>query len=284
MLSVAAYGFLWSGINSPALRLGEAEDWPLLSVQRISASEGGASTVDSDRASIQTMAARLRLDRRSARVEIACSVPLPAPDLVHPTLWPAASVFARWYGHETLHAGAFTVDGETAWAVVGERGAGKSSLLAALALRGVDVLSDDLVVIDGTRCFSGPRCIDLRPEATAALGLAGHAQVVRSTERRRLSLEPCRGTYRLGGLVSLAWGDAVHAARLTPAESFRLLVDHRRVPMLGADFPHLLELAGLPTLRFTRRREWRSLETSIAELIRTVASAAAASHVEVGAA
>jgi hypothetical protein len=271
----AAYGFRWSGLSSPALRLSGADDWPLLSVRHTRGSENGASPVDVDRASIQTLAARLRLDRASATVEIVSSHEVPVADLVHPTLWPAASVFARWRGRETLHAGAFTLDGEIAWAVLGERGAGKSSLLSALALRGIDVLCDDLLVIDGDRCFAGPRCIDLRPGAAAALGVAREAPVVRSTERRRLALEPCTSTYRLGGLVSLAWADSIDVSRLTPAESFGLLFNHRRVSALGADFPHLLELAGLPTLRFTRPRDWRALGAAIAELTDAAASAGA---------
>ena len=53
-------------------------------------------------------------------------------ELVHPYLGAAASVFSRWGGREVFHAGAF-VFGGLAWAVVGGREAGKSSLLAALA-------------------------------------------------------------------------------------------------------------------------------------------------------
>ena len=203
-------------------------------------------------------------------MEIVSDRGVPASDVVHPTLWPAASIFARWHGRETLHAGAFSLDGETAWAVLGARGAGKSSLLSALALRGVEVLADDLLVVEGDRCFAGPRCIDLRPEAAAALGVARSASVVRSTERRRLALEPCSGTYQVGGFVSLGWGDSISVSPLAPAESFGLLVDHRRVAALGAEFPYLLELAGMPALRFTRPREWPRLGAAIAELTAAV--------------
>jgi hypothetical protein len=203
-------------------------------------------------------------------VEIVSHRSVPAPDVIHPTLWPAASVFARWQGRETLHAGAFTLDGDTAWAVLGGRGAGKSSLLAALALHGVEVLSDDLLVIEGNRCFAGPRCIDLRPEVAAALGVVHRASVVRSTERRRLALEPCSGAFRLGGFVSLAWGDAIGVSPLTPAESFGLLVDHRRVAVLGADFPYLLGLAGMPAVRLTRPPRWSRLDAAIAQLTEAV--------------
>lgn len=262
----AAYGFRWSGLSSPALRLDGVDDWPLVSVREAHQSNDDVTIVDAARASIPTPAARLRLDRASLSMEIVSSGGLPTADVVHPTLWPAASVFARWLGRETLHAGAFSLDGETAWGVLGERGAGKSSLLSALALRGIEVLSDDLVVLEGNRCFSGPRCVDLRPDAAAALGVARHATVVRSTERRRLALEPCSGTYRFAGFLTLAWGDSVGVSPLAPAESFGLLLDHRRVGALGADFRYLLELAGLPAFKFTRPREWPRLDAAIAEL------------------
>lgn len=262
----AAYGFRWSGLSTPALRLDRAEDWPLVSVRETHVWGDDITALDADRALIDTPAARLRLDRASWTVEIVSDRPVPASDVVHPTLWPAASVFARWQGRETLHAGAFSLDGETAWGVLGERGAGKSSLLAALALRGVEVLADDLLVVEKNHCFAGPRCIDLRPEGAAALGVADQASVVRSTQRRRLALEPCSGTYRLGGFVSLEWGDSISVSPLTPADSFGLLVDHRRVAVLGADFPYLLELAGMPTLSFTRPRDWSKLDPAIEEL------------------
>lgn len=275
----AAYGFRWSGLSSPALHLDGAEDWPLVTVRETDVSGDDVIAVDADWASIQTPAAQLRMCRASSTVDIVSRRPIPASDVVHPTLWPAASIFARWYGRETLHAGAFSLDGETAWGVLGERGAGKSSLLSALSLEGIEIVCDDLLVVDGDRCFAGPRSIDLRPEAAAALDVAHRVSVVRSTERRRLALEPCSGTYRLGGFVSLAWGGAVSVSPLTPAEGFGLLVDHRRVAVLGADFPYLLELAGLPALRFQRPREWPGLDCAIAALIDAVARRASRSIV-----
>lgn len=266
----AAYGFRWSGITSSALCLCGAEDWPQLSVRQTAVLDDDVTALDSDSASIQMPKACLRLHRDASTLEIASRLPVDASDVVHPMLWPAASVFARWQERETLHAGAFSLDGETAWGVLGERGAGKSSLLSAVALRGVEVLTDDLLVLEDNRCFAGPRCLDLRPEGAAALGLNQETSPVRSSQRRRLALEPCSGTYRLGGFVSLAWGDSVDLSPLSPAERFGLLVDHRRVAGLGTDFPYLLELAGLPALRFTRPRAWPRLETALAELIEAV--------------
>jgi hypothetical protein len=123
-------------------------------------------------------------------------------ELIHPYLGAAASVFSRWCGREVYHAGAF-VCGGLAWAVVGGREAGKSSLLAALAARGLPVLSDDLVVTDGHQAFCGPRTIDLR---RLAPGTTAPVTPVRGASRWRLALPPAarRGAPRRVDLPALA--------------------------------------------------------------------------------
>jgi hypothetical protein len=87
---------------------------------------------------------QLRLDRRAGTATFT-GPPLSPDELVHPYLGAVASIFNRWAGREVFHAGAFVAGGR-AWAVVGGREAGKSTLLAALADRGVPVVADDLVV------------------------------------------------------------------------------------------------------------------------------------------
>jgi hypothetical protein len=274
----SAYGFRWGGIRDDALTLHDALDWPALSVRRDPA--GGErlvqTVVDAESAWIRTPAAQLRCERAARSVAICAPRPVPDADVVHPGLWPAAAVFARWHGWETVHAGAVSLDGEGAWALLGDRGAGKSSLLAALGLGGAEVLADDLLVIDGISCFAGPRCIDLRPAAADALGVTPETSLVRCTERRRLALPPCRGSYALRGFVYLEWGGAVATERMTPAASFRALVDHRRLATLGADFDHLLELAGLPALRLTRPRAWTAMDPAVNVLRRLLLGYSAA--------
>jgi hypothetical protein len=265
----AAYGFRWAGLSNEALAVGGAQDWPAVSVTRTLTNGGDppdVARVGEQTASIQTPAACLRLDRLRSRLEIRSSESIPDADVVHPALWPAAAVFARWHGLETFHAGAVSFDGEGAWAILGERGAGKSSLLAVLARHGVEVLVDDLLVVTGRRCFAGPRCIDLRPEAAAALSIGSDAQVVRSTERRRLMLGACHGEYTLRGFVQLRWGADVGLERLIPAERLPLLLEHRRVVGLGADFEHLLDLVALPAFRLTRPPDWRVAQQLATEL------------------
>jgi hypothetical protein len=135
-----------------------------------------------------------------------------------------------------------------------------------LARHGVEVLGDDLLVVTGQRCFAGPRCIDLRPEAAAALSIAPDAPLVRSTERRRLMLGSCHGEYTLRGFVQLRWGADVGFERLLPAERLPLLLDHRRVVGLGADFEHLLDLVALPFIRLTRPPDWSASQRLASEL------------------
>ena len=116
-------------------------------------------------------------------------------------------------------------------------------MLAALALAGREVLVDDLVVVDQCACYAGPRCIDLRPDAAGALGLDGATAVVRSTERRRLPLPPARGSFQLRGFVHLASHGQLAVATIPPAEHFGLLVQHRRISVMGADIDKLLDIA-----------------------------------------
>jgi hypothetical protein len=63
-------------------------------------------------------------------------------------------------------------------------------------------------------------------------------------------------------------------SHLTPAQTFGLLVGHRRLEVLGADFSYLLELAGLPALKFTRPCEWSKFDRAISELTDAVSSRA----------
>lgn len=200
-------------------------------------------------AAVRVPGAILLLDRVRATITVHCAREPEQAALVHPYLWPAAAIFARWRGAETLHAGAFRLPGrDRAWVVIGASGSGKSSLLAALALAGCEVLADDLVVVEGSDCYAGPRCIDLKPDAVSTLPAGPELVSVRASERRRLVLAPCDGVMPIHGFVHLLWDDEVSVATQLPSRRFATLVDHRRVAALGADYAQLLDLAGLPML------------------------------------
>ncbi len=258
------------------LALRGVEAWPAITVTAEVTDDPlpRASAVRDDRATIVNPAATLLVDRARAAVRVRSAAPVPEADLVHPCLWPVGAVFARWRGAETLHAGAFAPGGAGAWAVMAESGGGKTSFLATLALQGVEVLADDLLVIEGGDCVAGPRSLDLRPEVVRRLGLADRITTsVRATSRERLALTPCDGRWPVAGFVELAWGDAVEVERLAPAVALAAIASHRRVLGLGAEFAQLLELVDRPVLRLLRPRGWGSAAEAAARVLDAIAVA-----------
>jgi hypothetical protein len=193
--------------------------------------------------------------------------PLGHDELIQPYLGAAASVFARWVGCEVFHAGAFVV-GDLAWAVVGGREAGKSSLLAELARRGLAVLADDLVVTDGVHAFCGPRAIDLRarrPGTTQPLTLA------RQASRWRLALPPHTAMVPMGGWIYLRWGLQVAMPVVPAASLLGRLAAKRSWPSLPSDPETLLSLAAFPGWDLGRPADWGRMDESIDLLLETIA-------------
>jgi hypothetical protein len=200
----------------------------------------------------------IAIDR--AQGEILFTVPEPVSDqaLVHPYLAPAAAVIARWLGRESFHAGAFALDGG-AWGVIGEREAGKSSLLAWLALQGRRVLSDDMLIVAGETAFAGPRSVDLRREAALHLGAGEELGVVGARERWRVGLPPIDPEAPLAGWIFLEWGARVSVRPVDPGERLARLLHHRGVRLPPASHEELLVLASLPAWELRRPPSWGSL-------------------------
>ncbi|WBB82077.1 hypothetical protein O7606_12330 [Micromonospora sp. WMMD882] len=213
--------------------------------------------------------------RMSVRRDLSTATfhgPAPAPDLLaHPYLAAAAIVVNRWAGRESFHAGAF-VSGGRAWAVLGARTAGKSSLLAALAADGVPVLADDVLVTDGRDGFAGPRCLDLR-EPVPGADLA--TRPARYATRLRVALPPAPDRLPVGGWFFLRWRDgqpdtAPPGSRrdgggpaVSPVPASDLLARLaalRTWPELPSDPAVLLALATLPAWDLVRPRGWWALD------------------------
>ena len=189
---LGAYGLRIAGIPDGASLLAAAEPgWPAVEIAvEVGELDAEAEYLDEGRALLRLRTGGwIELQRNPGSARFVVPAPLSTDELVHPFLAPAAAVFAHWHGREGLHGGGLAVGG-TAWGVIGDRLGGKSSLLAALAAGGTDVVCDDVLVLAGREAFSGPRTIDLREDAAAALGVGEEIGVAGARERWRLQLPP----------------------------------------------------------------------------------------------
>lgn len=201
------------------------------------------------------------VDRLAATTTFRLAAPPGAPALAHPLLSFTGAVVAWWRGHNAFHAGAFVVAQRT-WAVIGAKQAGKSSLLAALAEAGHQVLSDDLLVIRDGRCLAGPRAIDLRAEVSARFPRATPTASIAGRTRWRLPLGAVAAEAPLAGWITLGWSDRARLIELPVVERMPLVAGAFAIHLPPPDLPGLLGLAALPMLRFERPRELDQLDVS----------------------
>jgi hypothetical protein len=256
--SRGAYGFRVDGVG-PAQRLlvDVPWDWPLLTLRTVLGFDAGHPVgVDDDSARIRVHDGLVEIDRR--RGEALFTVrQKPTPDaLVHPHLAPVAAIAARWRRQESFHAGAVIL-GDGAWAVMGAKGSGKSSLLAWLALSGHAVLTDDLLVIDADgNALAGPRSIDLREGGAERLGVGKALGIIGGRERYRMVVDQVPATVPLRGFIRLAWGGAPTVTPVPPAWRPAALAAQRAVRLLPRDPDLLVHLSALPMVELRRPREW----------------------------
>jgi hypothetical protein len=268
--SLGAYGFRLSGVDAAARLLARAEpEWPKLEL--LAVTDGAAAPphdrVLEDRAELVLRSGGwVELDRDASRATYHLPHRPRDGDLLHPYLAPVAALAARWLGRESFHAGAVVVDGH-AWAVLGDKEAGKSSTLAHLALTGHTVLSDDVLVLHEGSVFAGPRCIDLRAEPARRLGAGEPLGIVGMRERFRLELGPAPSVVPLRGFVMLGWGDELVIEQVRGSRRLLTLIPHRAL-LLETNAPaDLLELSSLPFLQVRRPRGWRWLEETTTRLM-----------------
>jgi hypothetical protein len=166
-------------------------------------------------------------------------------DIVQPGVAHVALPELRAHGRVALHAAAIVVDG-VAWALIGTRKTGKSTLAYACHRAGVTVLTEDVLVLEGLRAFAGPRCLDLRVEVDGA-------DVVRD-ERHRVTLPPAPAEAPLAGVVYLRWEDEARPALrpLGPGERLTWLADGARGDAPWRGDVELLEVAALPGYELCR--------------------------------
>ena len=207
-----------------------------------------------------------RLVRASRRAVFHVPEPLSPAELVHPCLGAVCSIFSHWDGRLGFHAGSFVEKGR-AWGVLGGNEAGKSTLLGAMAARGIQILADDFVTLSGARVWAGPRSIDLREEAVEHLSLSAHVEPSRGGTRWRLPLREVPSTAPLGGWFFLGWDEDVQMLRLEAKERMEQLPRYRPVQDPPDDLRSLLDMAGLPAWRALRPRRWDVIDDVIDAMI-----------------
>jgi hypothetical protein len=255
MVSDAAYGFRIAGGPSGGwLAVHGAEHWPQLTLTR------DASVSRDDEA---------RVDWTTMRADICADIP--ADEIVHPLLGRMLPLLAHMRGIDALHGGAL-LGADGAWVVIGTREAGKSSLLAQCHRHRAQVVSDDIVVVEGMRCLAGPRFIDLRPDAAPLLG---PGEVVRAGSKRRLRLPPMQAEVRLAGVIHLAWGPPLELHPLRPAERLSRLAALRNREGWPRDASLVLDLAVLPAFELRRPHGLESLADSAGLLMNALKTAGA---------
>jgi len=233
----------------------------------------GHVEMDDERARVQLLDGEAIMRRDAREAHFRTETPLDADELVHPLLGYAALAFANWIGREAFHAGVF-LSGGSAWALLGQRGSGKSSTLAWLARNGHAIVADDMLFLDGRTAFVGPRAIDLALATAQHLGLDEDLEAVRQGFRLRLSLDPLAPEHPFAGWVSLAWGDQLEIDTVPAAARIPLLIEHGHQPRGEANWESVLALAELPTFELRRPHGLESLASAGELLLATTAAAA----------
>ena len=275
-----AYGFAIEGFREPEHFLGAVEgSWPALSCLRTQATEApgrpagravGDFVFGVDRAEIwMSDTDRISVDRSTLEIRYETKNPLSDDLLAHPYLGLPAGAAARWLGRQVLHGGAF-VHGGHAWGVLGTKEAGKSSTMAWLDGRDVAVLTDDLLIIEGQTVFAGPRTIDLRSEAAAAIG-GEHVLIQGVRDRWRIRPGPGLSSASLGGFVILEWGASVHLEPVPASRRMAVFIENALFAPDMSDATAYLDLSSLPMWRFERPRDLDMLDHTMRQLLDALA-------------
>jgi hypothetical protein len=267
-VSTGAYGLTLSALSGAECLLidGPPESWPEWDIRTRRGDGSGRPHVGEATATVPLFpAGRLDVERRAACATLTMPEPPGDEAIAHPYLAPVAAIAALWLGRQAFHAGAFVHSG-AAWVVLGDKGEGKSSLLAALAARGNAVLADDLVVVDRGDVLAGPRCIDLRADSAAALGEGNFIGNVAGRERYRVRLGAAPPALPLAGWIRLGWADEAVVESVPPAVRVPAILAAMALRVTPPDPTVFVDLAARPMLALRRPRDYGSaaLEALIA--------------------
>lgn len=156
-------------------------------------------------------------------------------------------------GRDVLHAAAVT-SGDATIVLCGAAGSGKSTMAAALASQGFQVLSDDGVLVSAGRparivgAYPGLR---LWPRSADVLGVTGATPMDDGSGKLRVEAEGATGEKRIDRIYVLGRGDTLAVTRLTGHAAVLGLVTHAFRSDLGdsaALARQLTRMQGLATL------------------------------------
>ncbi len=267
---LGVYGLrLRGGGLGPAIPGGAPADWPqvILEIEESTVYPAGEARHDDDHCVLP-----LRDDLRTLIADRAAGTarfvgpPLDPEDLAHPYLGAVATVFARWHGREAFHGAGFMVDGQ-AYALLGAPEAGKSTIVAALAARGVPIVADDMLVMDHAGVYRGPRSVDLRRPLPEHLLDPAELRIVRARGRHRMALPDQPPTVPLAGWVFLSPGDELQIDPVAAPERLKVLARWRAWRERPSDPRLMLDLAAVPSWHVRAPQRWDALEATLEALL-----------------
>jgi hypothetical protein len=268
-----AWGVRFPGLASPGRPLNSVPArWPQVVVDvRVESDPEHHVEWGPDRACHPLLGGhQIEIRRDPMTVDLVLVRPTAPECVIAPHLTSAASTIATWMGRPAIHGGAFLHEGR-AWVLLGDKGRGKSTTLGWLAMAGVPIVTDDLVVCDDGGVLAGPRCVDLRPEPARELRAGRDLGVVGTRERLRIDVPACPVSAPLGGWIFLEWGPQISLERLAPLERISRLAQHRAIAVPWEDPGLLLDLATRPAFAWHRPNGWCNVEPAIARLLAQIA-------------
>jgi hypothetical protein len=267
---VGTYGLRIEGLAGAGRLLGEAcSDWPVLRVEKqVGSTHPDIQMVDDVRATfrLQGDSGSVHLDRATLTARFTLNQPTDDEAIVHPFLALSAAIASRWLGRETFHAGAFVVD-DGAWAMLGQKGAGKSSTLGYLAVKGTTVLTDDVLVLDDGDALAGPSCIDLRPDAAAYLDAGEDLGVVGARSRFRVVMPAAPPRTPLRGWVFPTWSDTIEIVPIPASRRLPLIAANLALTLAPTRPQRFLDFAALPCFELRRPQRFDLLDETVTALL-----------------
>ncbi|HUP72464.1 MAG TPA: hypothetical protein VM282_05405 [Acidimicrobiales bacterium] len=267
--NLATYGLRIAGLAGARRLLGHAApDWPVLQVERRIGIAEVDQVVTDEWADfrLQGDAGSVHLDRATLTAQFDLCRPIDDEATVHPFLAMTAGIVSRWLGRDAFHAGAFVVD-DGAWAVLGQKGTGKSTTLGFLAVNATTIVTDDVLVLDSGDAMAGPSCVDLRPDAAEFLDAGEDLGVVGARSRFRVVVPTAPPRTPLRGWVFPTWSDTLELVPVPVSQRLSLLAANlalRRAPLHPDRF---LDFAALPCWELRRPQRFDMLPEVAALLL-----------------